>query len=171
MRSLFYPIVMLIVSLVVLVGLVLVRPQAWWPEGPRNVSQLLQLAATAKPIPRATPPATKAEPPATKGSIGAKVLAKAKQPELIAANDWGAEIAARTPPPDKKYPFPIAEHIVAGTPETIILAAFGRPEVKVTGADAGEIRLRYVYLDRQTGRKTYIALVNAVVTGVQTFNP
>ena len=51
MRSLFYPIVMLIVSLVVLVGLVLVRPQAWWPEGPRNVSQLLQLAATAKPIP------------------------------------------------------------------------------------------------------------------------
>src|ERR1035438_2794240 len=88
MRSLFYPIVMLIVILVVLVGLVLVRPQAWWPEGPRNVSQLLQLAATAKPIPRATPPATKAEPPATKGSIGAKVLAKAQQPGLIAANDW-----------------------------------------------------------------------------------
>ena len=165
MRGLFYPIVMLIVSLVVLVGLVLVRPQAWWPEGPRNVSQLLQLAATAKPIPRATPPATKAEPPATKGSIGAKVLAKAQQP------DWGAEIAARTPPPDKKYPFPIAEHIVAGTPETIILAAFGRPEVKVTGADAGEIRERYVYVDRETGRKTYIAMVNALVTSVQTFNP
>ena len=113
----------------------------------------------------ATPPATKAEPPATKGSIGAKVLAKAQQP------DGGAEIAARTPPPDKKYPFPIAEHIVAGTTQTMILSAFGRPDVKVTGADTGEIRERYVYLDRQTGRKTYIALVNAVVTGVQTFNP
>ena len=171
MRSLFYPIVMLIVSLVVLVGLVLVRPQAWWPEGPRNVSQLLQLAATAKPIPRATPPETKAEPPATKGSIGAKVLAKAKQPELIAANDWGAEIAARTPPPDKKYPFPIAEHIVAGTTQTMILSAFGRPDVKVTGADTGEIRERYVYVDRETGRKTYIAMVNAKVISVQTFNP
>jgi hypothetical protein len=171
MRGLFYPLVMLIVSLIVLVGLVFVRPQAWWPEGPRNVSQLLQLAAPAKPIPAANPAATTAEPPATKGGIGAKGLAKANQPQLIGAKDSGTEVADRTPPPNKKYPFPTAERVIAGTPQTTILAAFGRPEVKVTGADAGEIRERYVYVDRQTGRKTYIALVNAVVTGVQTFNP
>ena len=170
MRGLFYPILMLIVSLVVLVGLVLVRPQAWWPEGPRNVSQLLQLAATVKPMPRAEPRATKADPPATKGGIGAKGLATARPPS-IGAKDSGAEVADRTPLPHKKYPFPTAEHIVAGTSQTTILAAFGRPEVKVTGADTGEIRERYVYVDRETGRKTYIAMVNAKVISVQTFNP
>ena len=171
MRGLFYPILMLIVSLVVLVGLVLVRPQAWWPEGPRNVSQLFQLAATATPIPAAKQAATTAEPSAARHGIAAKGLAKARPPESIGAKDSGAEVADRTPPSDKKYPFPMAEHIVAGTPETTILAAFGRPEVKVTGADTGEFRERYVYVDRETGRKTYIAMVNAKVISVQTFNP
>jgi hypothetical protein len=171
MRGLFYPILMLIVSLVVLVGLVLVRPQAWWPEGPRNVSQLLQLAATATPIPAAKQAATTAAPAAAKHGIAATGLGRASQPRSVEARGSGADIAAPTLHPDRKYPFPTAEHIVAGTSQTTILAAFGRPEVKVTGADTGEIRERYVYVDRETGRKTYIAMVNAKVISVQTFNP
>ena len=82
-----------------------------------------------------------------------------------------SEAAVSTPPPDKKYPFPTTDRVIAGTPEATILTAFGRPAVKVTGAETGELRERYVYVDRGTGRKTYIGLVNAVVTSVQTLNP
>lgn len=169
MRGLFYPLVMLIVSLVVLVGLVFVRPQAWWPEGPRNLSQLLQPSAPAQ-MPAAKPAATISEP-ATKGGLGAKRLPKAIEPEPTIAAGSGSEIAARSTPPERKYPFPTAEQISAGSSQKMILAAFGRPEVKATGAETGEIRERYVYVDRTTGRKTYIAMVNAVVTAVQTFSP
>jgi hypothetical protein len=171
MRGLFYPLIMLIVSLVVLVALVFVRPQGWWPEGPRNVSELMQLAAPAKPISAAKPAAATDGPPATKRGIASKGLVQADHPQPVEARGSGPNITAPTLPPERKYPFPTAEHIVAGTPETMILAAFGRPEVRVTGAETGEIRERYVYVDRQTGRKTYIALVNAKVTSVGTFNP
>jgi len=38
----------------------------------------------------------------------------------------------------------------------------------VTGADTGELHERYVYVDPATGRRTFIAMINAVVTNAQT---
>lgn len=167
MRGLFYPVILLIVSLVILIGIVFVRPQAWWPQGPRNVAQLLEMAHPTTPMPAAKPAAATAEPTGTKS--GGK--RKTTQSQETVAQSSGAGIVIPTPSPEKRYPFPTIERVAAGTPETTILTAFGRPAVKVTGAETGELRERYVYVDRGTGRKTYIALVNAVVTSVQTLNP
>jgi len=162
MRSLFYPVLTLIVILLVGINVLLFRPKGWWPEVPRSLSVLLRQSGTEKPSPMP------AQPLQAKGEFGKKGPAKPSQPEPIQMGASGTSPVPAPRPPEKRYPFPVAEQIVPGTPQTTILATFGPPEAKVTGADTGELRERYVYVDRATGRRTFIAMVNAVVTNAQT---
>jgi hypothetical protein len=163
MRSLFYPVVTLIAILLVGVTVLLVRPKTLWPEGPRSLSALLQQSAAAKPAPAPS------QPLKAKSEIGGKGLAKPRQPQPIGMEAPATTISVPAPPPaEKRYAFPVAEQIALGTPQATILATFGWPEAKVMGADTGALHERYVYVDRATGRRTFIAMVNAVVTNAQT---
>lgn len=165
MRSLFYPLLTLIGILLVGVTLLLYRPEAWFPQAPRSLSglsDLLRASAVEKPSPMP-------EPLEAKSKTSGKGPATPRQPEAIGTEGPGASIpVAGRPAPEKRYPFPIAEQIAPGTLQATLLATYGRPEARVTGADTGELHERYVYVDPATGRRTFIAMINAVVTNAQT---
>jgi hypothetical protein len=126
-RGLFYPMLTLTALLLVGVGLLLVRPNGWWPAGPRRLSDILQLAAPMKP-------ATASQPHAGKSGTETMGTVAARHTRPIETETSIAKSAVRGLA-EKRYPFPLAEQIANGTPQVTILAAFGPPEVKVTGAD------------------------------------
>lgn len=65
--------------------------------------------------------------------------------------------------------FPVANEIRPGTPRSVILAVYGRPNAVVTSTDAGRIRERFIYVDPETGSKTFIFFVESKVSETETF--
>lgn len=166
MRNLFYPAVVLICILLVLVAALALWPNSFLPELHHSVTAFLRPSSENKPSP-APPP-----PPAEKKNTAAK------KPSVSPHSATPAEIQSAAEPvfvplpaptgPAQHFPFPLAEQIPPGTPLATVIGRFGRPEMKATGADKGELRERYVYVDRASGRRTFIAVVNSIVTGAQT---
>jgi hypothetical protein len=164
MRSLSYFVLTLVGVLLVGVTLVLVRPQSWLPQASASIYNLFGRPAT--PADKPSPLAEKSKPEsAHKASPQAhRALEAAASPETPAPGAPPAVI-------EQHYPFPLAGQIASGSSKNSIIASFGRPEATVTGADTGQLRERYIYWDRATGRKTYIFLINAVVTHAETVSP
>jgi len=61
----------------------------------------------------------------------------------------------------------MAQDIPNGMAKSSIMATFGPPEATVSGAD-GQLRERLVYVDKKTGRKTFVFLANGNVSSVET---
>ena len=164
MRGLLVPTLVIIAVLLLGLGFLLVHP---WPEGARILANLLQPNVQAAPVNEAAP----AQPLEDKGRIRGKGRSNPGLTEPVEVNAPETKNISAPLPAEKKYPFPVAEQTVPGTPEATVLASFGSPEVNVTGADSGQLHKRYVYADHTTGRVTYIAMVNAVVTNAYTVIP
>ena len=64
--------------------------------------------------------------------------------------------------------FPIDRQIQQGAPQWMVLATYGQPAFRVTMADRGQLIERYIYMDKQTGRMTFVSFVNSRVTAAQT---
>ncbi len=167
MRSLYYPALAFIALLLIAIGALVLWPESLFPEWHRSFTAFLKPSSETKKEEAAPPPEEKKK--AAKGKTGARAVAQpapVEEAEPVVFPASSAPGAASTV--TRTYPFPVAEQIAPGTPQSAILGQFGRPEMKVTGADKGELRERYVYVDRTTGRRTFIAIVNSVVTSAQT---
>ena len=64
--------------------------------------------------------------------------------------------------------FPIDQQIRKGAPQWMVLATYGQPAFRVAMADSGQLIERYIYMDRPTGRMTFVSFVNSKVTAAQT---
>jgi hypothetical protein len=64
--------------------------------------------------------------------------------------------------------FPTAREIGAGISRAQMLSLFGFPDVTATSSERGQIHERFVYVDRPTSRKTFVALTNGKVIFAET---
>jgi hypothetical protein len=67
------------------------------------------------------------------------------------------------------YRFPMAQEVVAGAAKSAVLANFGQPTAIVSGAEHGELRERFVYLDKAAGLRTSVFFVDGKVAGAATY--
>ncbi len=165
MRNLFFPALVLIAVLLVAVGALVFWPDSLWPGWHQSLRSFLLPAAAPKvaDVPAKTP---------EKGPVAKKPPALGR---TVVSGETASPVAALSPTPgvaaavaQRQYPFPVAEQITPGMPIATLVDRFGRPEMKVTGAEKTELRERYVYVDHATGRRTFVSLVNSVVTSAQT---
>jgi len=113
------------------------------------------------------------QPPASKPKAA---TTKARQAQRDGAGPTTVEAAAvGTPVPAVpvapavvQYPFPTDRQVPPGTLERTIVSSFGQPDAKATAADRGQLRQKYIYLDRPAGRKTFIELTNGRVLASET---
>lgn len=155
MHRMFYPVLFLIVVLLVGVVWLISHPGSWWSQVSATVASVTGRSPHAKSEPPTSPEKPnpfgkkKPGPPRQSGS----------KPELV-------ESAAMEPSPapaEKHYPFPVAQDILTGTARLAILARFGPPGATVTGADVGQLRERFIYVEKPTGRKTVVFFLNGAV--------
>jgi hypothetical protein len=162
MHRMFYPIVALTVVLVGGIVWLIARPPSWWSQVSATFSSITARSPNAKSAPRPSP----TEKP---NPLGRKKASPAGQ------SDWKAEVVdsmptASAPTPTDRYSFPVPQDILLGTVRSVILTRFGPPGATVTGADVGQLRERFIYIDKATGRKTVIFLINGAVTSVESTN-
>ena len=160
MRGLFNAVVALIVMLLAGIGLLLFRP-SWWPQESASFFQAKAKSESAVPAERASP-FTPPEP-----RDGTKRPTPTNEPVRREDPETG-------PPPrptsaQTSSHFPLESEIVAGTPESVVQATFGPPEAIVSGSDLGRLQERLVYMDKSTGKKTLIFLLDGKVVGAQTY--
>ena len=165
MRNLFYPAVALVCILLIAVSALVLWPDSFLPQWHHSLAAFLRPSSSEnKPSPSPAPTAEKKtavkKPAGSSHPSTVPVMEAAVEPVPVPAGALSS--------PARQYPFPVAEQIPAGTPLATVIGQFGRPEMKATGADKGELRERYVYVDRLTGRRTFIAVVNSIVTSAQT---
>jgi hypothetical protein len=158
MRSLFYPVLLLIIA--VLGGLIwlLFRPP-WMSQVPTTIAAVFSKKEEPK-VEKPTPM------PEQKKNAKAK-KSPAHEPLAMASR----EVPAMRPldvPPAIAHRFPLATTVTTGTARAALLASFGVPDASAVGSDTGQLRERYVYVDKATGRKTFISLLNGNVTTAET---
>jgi hypothetical protein len=162
MYRMFYPIVALTVVLVGGIIWLISTPPAWWSQ----VSATLASVTGRSPTAKSAPPSTSPEKP---NPLGRK---KASHP---GQSDWRVEIlesnpSASAPAATERPPFPAAQDVQPGTARSVILKTFVPPGATVTGADVGQLRERFIYIDKTTGRKTVIFLTNGFVSSIESTN-
>jgi hypothetical protein len=158
MRSLFYPVLLLIVAM--LGGLIwLVFRPPWMSQVPQTLA-----AVFAK---KEDPKADKPSPMEEQKKQPAKKSANVREPVQMT---YRVEMQPMQPnvPPAIAPRFPLASSVSAGTARAALLASFGQPDATAVGSDTGQLRERYVYVDKATGRKTFISLLNGNVISAET---
>jgi hypothetical protein len=158
----FYPV--LVLTLVLVAGIVwlVLRPPVWWSQISAVVSSVTGTGRSSnKKVAPSLPSSDKPNP------AGRKKPDQPGQPDPRTGVVETSPMAPSPTPMEIRYPFPTAQDIVAGTARLAILARFGPPGATVTGADVGQLRERFIYIDKATGRKTVIFLVNGAVTAVE----
>jgi hypothetical protein len=158
MRRMFFLVLLFIAVLGTCTVVLLFRPSLW-PEVATRIG-----AATSE-TPRSADRASPFSKPEPKHS-SAKQLTVLKPPD---SDEEHEPAPPKAIPEPVKYPFPIGKDITVGTSKRGVLAAFGSPEVAVTGADFGRLQERLIYIERLTGKKTFISVVNGTVAGAETY--
>lgn len=67
-----------------------------------------------------------------------------------------------------KNRFPVDLQVPKGTPQSMVLAMYGRPAFWVTNPDRGQLVERYIYVDRSTRRRTFVLFTDSIVTSALT---
>jgi len=160
MRQLFYPVLVLVLVLLSATYWLVSRPPFWFSQFAASVSSSVGRSHDAKSATssdRDSPFATRKVTPQAPVQSRARIEIPEPAPETA--------LPTRT---EVIYPIPVANEIVAGTARSAIVAKFGPPAALVTGADGGQLRERYIYLENATRKKIVIFLVNGVVTAAET---
>jgi hypothetical protein len=158
MRRMFFIVLLFIAVLGTCIVVLLFQPSLW-PEVATRIG-----AATSE-TPRSADRASPFSKPEPKHTA-------AKQRTIRKPPDSDEEHEPAPPkaiPESVTYPFPIGTEITVGTSKRDVFAAFGSPEVAVTGADFGRLQERLIYIDRLTGKRTFISVVNGTVAGAGTY--
>jgi hypothetical protein len=103
-------------------------------------------------------------------------LPRSRPPHWSVASDMRQGLASLSVPIELLKPapvliknsFPIDWRIPPGTPQSMVLAMYGRPAFSVTIPDRGQLVERYIYIDRSTGRRTFVLFTNSIVTSALT---
>ncbi len=163
MRALIYLVLFLTVVLVVGVLWLGVHPQTW---GTTVTAALNSMTMTGgkKPAPGGNPFLKEKEEADAKARVRAHTAGSAVR-EVAEVETAAAPVIA----PAIRYRFPEAQEIPNGTARGALVARFGQPEATVTGADLGQLRERFLYVDPPTRRRTLIILINGNVTSAETF--
>jgi len=148
----------LLIGLLVCAGVIIFRP-AWWSAIESNVA-----GAFSKSRP---PIAAELQNPFAKSEPKAPAKGH-RTPKRESAEVVRTVSSVVTAPAEARFPFPIETDIPSGTPKSRLLGAFGSPQFRVTGTDVGSLQEQLVYLDRDSGQKTVILLVNGKVSSAQT---
>jgi hypothetical protein len=152
MQRMFF-VVLLFIAVLGTCTVVLLFQPSLWPEVATRIG-----AATSE-APRSADRASPFSKPEPKHRA-------AKQRAILKPPDSDEEPA---PPEPVRYPFPTGTDITVGASKQDVLAAFGSPEIAVTGADFGRLQERLIYIERLTGKKTFISVVNGTVAGAETY--
>jgi hypothetical protein len=64
--------------------------------------------------------------------------------------------------------FPIDQDIPPGATKSMIVEMYGKPDLRVTKAEAGQLYERFIYIERATGRLTALSFSNATLTASRT---
>ena len=159
MRQIFYPVLVLVLVLLSATYWLVSRPPFWWSQFSAAVANVGRSHDT-KP---ATTPSDRSSPFATRKitrEVPVQSRARTEVPETVPE----IPLPART---EVIYPIPVAHEILLGTARSAIVAKFGPPSALVTGADAGQLRERYIYQENATRKKIVIFFVNGVVTAAE----
>lgn len=159
MRSLFYPVIGLSLLILGAIGWLLLSPSgSWWPQLSGIAAAIMPQASPKRPQPADPPP--KASPKRARSGVrhSGRVEVSVEAIPTMPAFDR-VETGHR---------FPVGQDIQQGTPKSVILAMYGKPQLTVTLANVGQLFERYIYIDKPTGRKTSVFFANAMVTGAQT---
>jgi hypothetical protein len=152
----------LIAVLLVGLGLMALHP-AQLPPWASAISSAITLRS--EPARAADPSHPSHPPPKPPESMKRRAAVK----EVPRTENPGTGLSARTAPERSPFPFPLAQQIVTGTPKADLLKSFGPAEATVTGADLGRLHERLVYIDKLSGRRTLIFLLNGRAVAAQTY--
>jgi|ERR1041385_5077282 hypothetical protein len=162
MRGIYYTGIFLIVLSAVTLILLIVFPQAF----PQKFAASLGIttAAPAESEAKDQPDPSQEKTPSKK-----KVFTSAKKTTSAARDAEVIPIPEPAPVIEPPQRFPLAQEITKGMSRSAIVSAYGPPEAIISGAD-GQLRERLLYVDKQTGRKTFIFLANGNVSGAETLS-
>lgn len=151
----------LAVLLLIGAGVVMVGDRNWWPK----IVAAVWPDSTDNSAARVGTPAAKETKPAQHEHKQAASEAPSPQPVLV-------DVAVVHPAPAKVTAtgFPTEQQIPVGTPRSDLVGEFGSPDVTATGADRGSVNERYVYVDKGSHRRTFVALVNGKVASAETLS-
>jgi hypothetical protein len=103
-------------------------------------------------------------------------VARSRLPHRSVASDTQQGLASLSVPIELLKPapvliknsFPIDWQIPRGTPQSMVLAMYGKPAFWVTIPDRGQLVERYIYIDRSTGRRTFVLFADSIVKSALT---
>lgn len=162
---LFKPALILIVLLLGGLICLALRPGSWWPWLSTTISNVVTGQSSAASV-RQNPP------PVQRDILIKKSSHRSPQHGAAAGLFEPAEPVLPAPvssKPNAPPRFPVASEIQPGTLRNAILIAYGNPTATVTSNETGHIRERFIYADADTGRRTFIILVDGRVSQTETF--
>jgi hypothetical protein len=139
------------------------RPPSWWSDLAATVSSV-----TGRSQNKPAAPSSSADKP--NPSVRKKAN-KAEPPQRRADAEEGTPVTPLVPTAPMQphtYPFPLAQDVPVGTSRSAIFTKFGPPTALVTGAETGQVRERFIYIEQGKSKKTVMFLTNGAVTSSET---
>jgi len=160
MRGIYYTGVFLVASAAIAIILLILFPQAF----PQNVAATFGITVPPAAEPKPPDPPEEKKEPAKKKAFHPLPQNLPAAPEVAVAAPVLPAPAVREPDPPR---FPLAQDIPKGMLKSAIVATFGPPETIISGAD-GQLRERLLYVEKNTGRKTFIFIANGRANNAET---
>jgi hypothetical protein len=158
MRWLSQLMLVLAAGLLVALSLLVFRQAQWLPSAAQVFSKVTGRPASSDQVSGASPekPAEKSKPSHRGKGVTSSAGLRPAAPSFPAGS---AAV----------YRFPMAQEVVAGAAKSAVLANFGQPAAIVSGAEHGQLRERFVYLDKTAGLRTSVFFVDGKVSGAATY--
>jgi hypothetical protein len=156
--------VVLVLSAILIVGVIwlIKRPPSWLSDIAATVSSV-----TGRSQNKPAAPSSSADKPNPSLRRNAKAAPPKGGADAVGSTP-ATSPAPTAPGHPHNYPFPLAQDVPVGTSRSAVLERFGPPTAMVAGAETGQMRERFIYLEQGKNRKTVMFLTNGAVTSSET---